>query len=317
MTNRTVHLRRASPALLFLLLCLAALNVSAASQTPSVADDGAVAGDLRFHELTSRIFSNKRKLRVLVPPGYDAEPTRKYPVLYLNDGQNLFDAATSVYDPLEWKVDETVRDLLAAGEIEPLIVVGIDNAGRRGRANEYLPWEDRFLDPPQPDPQGALYPDFLTDEVMPFIEQRYRVRKGPAQTGLGGASYGGLITLYAALKKPRVFGRLLLESPSFYVSDARVLDEYGRAGRPPHRVYLGVGTNEAGRPECGGGDVSDEAVRDVRRLERILKKKGLGEDRLKVFVEECAVHDETAWAGRLPAALKFLYGPGKSGSRAN
>ena len=122
------------------------------------------------------MFANVRILRVLVPPGYDAAENRarRYPVLYLNDGQNLFDATTSVLNPMEWRVDETVHSVVTAGWIRPMIVVGIDNAGRRGRFREYFPYVDEYLRPPEPDPQGKRYPSFLVDEVIPFIEARYR-----------------------------------------------------------------------------------------------------------------------------------------------
>src|SRR5512135_2020545 len=95
-----------------------------------------VAGDLRIIELHSRVFGNTRNLRVLLPPGYDAPQNRhrSYPVLYLNDGQNLFDSSTSLFNRMEWRVDESTRELVNEHSIEPLIVVGIDTVGKRGRA---------------------------------------------------------------------------------------------------------------------------------------------------------------------------------------
>src|SRR4051812_42215476 len=137
--------------------------------------------DLRLVSFTSTTFGNTRTLRILLPSGYDApdNQARRYPVLYLNDGQNLFDAATSTFTGREWRVDETVRDLIAAGRIPPIVVVGIDHAGRRERFREYFPWVDTFLDPPEPDPQGTRYPAFLVDEVIPFVEAQYRVAPNP------------------------------------------------------------------------------------------------------------------------------------------
>lgn len=232
----------------------------------------------------------------------------RYPVLYLNDGQNLFDTTVSVFNPHEWEVDETVDRLTRAGEIEPIIIVGIDNAGRSGRANEYLPFPDAFLRPPLPNPQGAKYPEFLIDEVIPFVNKRYRTKTGAAYTGLGGSSYGALAALFAVTARPGRFGRLLLESPSFYVNDGEIFKRApGRRGWP-RRIYLGVGTNEGGRPECKPGDLNQEAVTDVLRLKQLLQTAGLDHSRLKVVVEDCAIHSERAWARRFPAALKFLYG---------
>ena len=249
-------------------------------------------------------------IRVLLPPDYDKPDKRKkrYPVLYLNDGQNLFDVSTSVFNRMEWQVDETVRALIEKGEIEPLIVVGIDNAGRSGRAKEYLPYEDKYLQPPLPNPEGYKYPDFLTDEVMPFINRQYRVKTGAKAAALGGSSYGALISLYVFIKKPEVFGRLLLESPSFYVSDAQILKEAEKLKKLPEKIYIGVGTNEGGRPNCTPGDLNEESVQDVLKLKKILQDKKLDGERLKVSVEDCAAHNEEAWAKRLPEALRFLYG---------
>jgi predicted alpha/beta superfamily hydrolase len=273
-----------------------------------------VVGDLRLHQFKSKVFGNARVLRVLLPPGYDepANRRKRYPVLYLNDGQNLFDASTSVFNPLEWQADEAVDRLVRAREIEPLIVVGVDNAGRSGRANEYLPYRDAYLRPPLPNPEGFKYPDFLIREVMPFINRRYRTETGAEHTGLGGSSYGALIALYTVTIRPGVFGRLLLESPSLYVSDARVIKGSRDVREWPRRIYVGVGTNEGGRADCKPGDWNREAVQDVLRLKRGLEAAGLSAARLKVVVDECAVHDEAAWAKRLPEALRFLYGGGEA-----
>ncbi|MGH2670003.1 MAG: alpha/beta hydrolase, partial [bacterium] len=183
---------------------------------PGAAQEVQAEADLRLHELHSRVFRNTRLLRVLVPEEYDApgNRARKYPVLYLNDGQNLFDSATALFNPMEWRIDETVRRLVTLREIPPLIVVGIDNAGRRGRAREYLPYVDAYLRPAEPDPLGERYPEFLVEEVLPFVNVRYRTLRGAEHTGLGGSSYGGLASLFAVIARSGVFGRLLVESPS-------------------------------------------------------------------------------------------------------
>lgn len=291
----------------FLPLALAVFCASSFQAQTSESGRLSVTGDLRLHQFTSRIFNNTRTIRVLLPPRYDKNRNKKYPVFYLNDGQNLFDASTSVFNRMEWRVDETYKDLTDRGAIEPLIIVGIDNGGRHARENEYLLFEDIYLSPPLPNPEGAKYPEFLTGEVMPFIENRYQIKTGAEHTGLGGSSYGALIALYTAIRKPNTFGRLLLESPSLYVSDARILKDAGKWREPPGKIYLGVGTNESGQSNCAPGDVSQEAVRDVLKLKKILQDKGLGKNRLKVAVAECAIHNEEAWAKRFPAALKFLF----------
>ncbi len=152
------------------------------------------AGDLRLHQFRSRIFRNTRFLRVWLPPGYDdaANADRHYPVLYLNDGQNLFEASTS-FAGVEWQVDEAAERLIREGAIPPMIVVGIDNTGK-DRIREYMP--HRSMHPMTLRVRGRHYPDFLMKEIMPFVEGKYRVATGPENTGLGGSSLGALIALY-------------------------------------------------------------------------------------------------------------------------
>ena len=184
------------------------------------------AGDLRLHGFRSRIFRNTRFLRVWLPPGYDdAENAgRHYPVLYLNDGQNLFEPATA-FAGVEWQVDETADRLIREGAVPPLIIVGMDNTGRE-RIREYMPY--RSMHPRMLRVQGRHYPDFLMKEVMPFVEHNYRVATGPENTGLGGSSLGGLIALYTAMARPEVIGRLLLESPSLWASGRQIIERAGR-----------------------------------------------------------------------------------------
>jgi predicted alpha/beta superfamily hydrolase len=286
-------------------------TVLAVALAAAAASGGDVVGELRLHQLESRVFGNVRTLRVLVPDRYDAPENRgrRYPVLYLNDGQNLFDVSTSVLNPMEWRVDETVHALVGSGRVPPLIVVGIDSAGRRGRFREYFPWVDEYLQPPEPDPQGKRFPSFLVDEVIPFIETRYRVLANGNSRGLGGSSAGVLAAIYAAITRPGVFGRLLIESPSIYVDDAHILKEAAGVETWPERIYVGAGTNESGRPRCDPNDSAEpELIRDVRRFERLLHDRRVAPDRIRVIVTPCAVHNESAWAARLPAAVTFLYG---------
>ncbi len=254
-------------------------------------------GNLWFHELRSRIFGNTRMLRVWLPPDYDGWGATRYPVLYLNDGQNLFDPATA-FAGVHWQVGETATRLIAEQKIRPLIIVGIDNT--KSRADEYIPYKSR--DPRVLSAKGKCYPEFLQREVMPLIEERYSVLKGPENTALGGSSLGGLITLYTQLAAPGVFGRLLIESPSLYVAKRRILEESHRFHSWPARIYLATGTHETGMAERDA-----KIVGDVRELESILREAGLNEQRLKVRIDDGATHNESAWAARFPEALESLY----------
>ena len=246
-------------------------------------------------------------LRVWLPPEYDAAPNsdRRYPVLYLNDGQNLFDRATA-FGGAEWEVDETADRLIRERAIPPLVVVGIDNA-QAERMKEYLPY--RSFQPPILRPRGKCYPEFLLGEVMKFVGERYRIARGPENTGLGGSSLGALISLYTVIKHPGIFGRLLLESPSLYISQRRVLKASRRCVRWPEKVFAGVGTREAGRE-----DKDRQVVEDVRELESILRRSGFDEQRLRVRVDDGAIHNEREWARRFPDALTFLFGSSMSAS---
>jgi predicted alpha/beta superfamily hydrolase len=262
---------------------------------------GAV-GDLRLHEFRSRIFRNTRFLRIWLPAGYDDRENegRRYPVFYLNDGQNLFESVTS-YTGVEWQIDETADRLIREGEIAPLIIVGIDNAAKH-RLREYMP--HRSLHPMTMRVQGRHYPKFLLKEVMPFVSQHYRVAKGPENTGLGGSSLGALIALYTVLVRPGVIGKLLLESPSLWASHRQLIKDSRAVRIWPERVFLGAGTAEAGSAER-----NRTVVDDVRELAGILRRAVLSEKRLRLVIEEGTGHHESAWAGRFPDALRFLFGP--------
>jgi predicted alpha/beta superfamily hydrolase len=277
----------------------------AGSQTsvagPAIIRAEAATGDLRLHEFASRIFRNTRFLRVWLPPAYDdpANSDQSYPVLYLNDGQNLFESATS-FTGVEWGVDETADRLIREGIIPPVIVVGLDNAGK-DRIREYMPY--RSLSSMMLRVQGHRYPSFLIKEVMPFISRNYRVASGPENTGLGGSSLGALIALYTASVRPGVIGRLLLESPSLWASNRQSIKESRHVARWPERVYLGTGTAEVGKK-----DRDQSVVDDVRELAGIMRRSGLGDDRLRLTIEEGGIHHESAWVRRFPGALEFLFG---------
>ena len=257
--------------------------------------------DLRLHKFRSRIFRNTRFLRVWLPPGYgNAENAgRHYPVLYLNDGQNLFEASTS-FTGVEWQVDETAERLIREGSIQPMIIVGIDNTGK-DRIREYMP--HRSMHPVTLRVRGRHYPDFLTKEVMPFVEGAYRVATGPENTGLGGSSLGALIALYTAIVQPGVVGRLLLESPSLWASHRQAIKESRPVRIWPERIFLAVGTNEASSVER-----SRTVVDDVRELAAIIRRAVLSEKRLRLVIRDGAGHSEGAWAERFPEALQFLFG---------
>ena len=272
-----------------------------------IAHEHSVTDMLDVVPFTSKIFHNTRMLRVFLPGNYFSPHNRlrKYPVLYLQDGQNVFDKATSTTGK-EWEADEALDHLVSEFKIPPMFIIGIDNAGEQ-RTSEYLSYPDsqspQFKQSNPPTLEGTRYAEFLIKEVMPFLEKRYRIATGPTNTALGGSQYGAVVSLQTALNHPGVFGKLLLESPALWVGDDKLLTEVEKAKILPQKIYLGVGTAET------GDAVKDGArVKSVTDLEKILRSKGMGPTRLKVVVDQGAPEGEWAWGKRLPDALLFLYG---------
>jgi alpha-glucosidase len=229
-----------------------------------------------------------RTIRIYLPPGY-ATSGKRYRVLYMHDGQNLFDDATSFVG--EWGVDETMDALAKSDGIE-LIVVGIDH-GDAQRLHELAPWPN----PKYGAAEGAQYMDFVVDTVKPYIDSHFRTRPGRKDTGIMGSSLGGLTTHYALFKYPDVFSKGGVISPSFWFSGqayAVVRDHGLRRGT---RIWMSIGDKEG-----------DESVPDVLRMEKALRAARLRKLDLHVHVIPGAEHNERAWRAELPDAIRFLYG---------
>lgn len=231
---------------------------------------------------------DRRPVWVYLPPSHGSD-RRSYPVLYMQDGQNLFDDAISFAG--EWRVDEAMETL--AGEGIEAIVVGVANLGPR-RSDEYGPL-------PEPELGGGeadAYLDFLTGTVKPLVDGSFRTRAGPRDTGILGSSLGGLLSLYAFFLRPEVFGFAGALSPALWFGERGIFRIVGDAEAPPGRIYLDVGRREGHR-----------SVRDVRRMCRLLERKGYRRDEELLCVKaRGAGHDETAWARRFPGAARFLLG---------
>ena len=287
------------------LLCLLLVGAShaAATQAPSTCT-ATVTGDLRMHALKSAIFGNERTIRVLLPAGYAdaANKDRRYPVLYLLDGQNVFDACLSAVSHHEWGADESVQRLVAENKIPPMIVVGVDHAGMQ-RAHEYLPYKDFVGNPDMDEPAGKRFPDFMAREVLPLVDGQYRTLQGPANTGIGGSSYGGVASLYALLAKPNVFGYGLIESPVLWIGLGQLVRDTSPLVAMPQRVFIGFGGKES-----SNAAVNRKMVDLVGQVEANFRAAGYDASNLRVVVDTAAEHTEAAWEQRLPEALTFLYG---------
>jgi len=247
----------------------------------------------RFH---SRFLPDDRDITVFLPPGYDADPEARFPVLYLHDGQNLFEPEKAFKKGEHWRVGETATALIAEGRIEPLIIVGIHNTGVR-RVHEYTPTADRRRGGAEADAYGRL----LAEELKPFIDEQYRTLTDPAHTGLGGSSLGGLVSLYLGLTRPDVFSRLAVLSPSVWW-DRRAILRYVRAAHPKPRLrmWVDIGTGE-GR----------QHVTNLRLLKAGLIKAGWVEGNDLHYEEiQGATHSELSWGARFGRVLEYLYAPG-------
>lgn len=260
-----------------------------------------LTGDFRMHEkFRSQFLPTARNIIVYLPPGYERETYKRYPILYLHDGQNLFDGATSYIPGQEWRVDETAQHLIESREIEPLIIVGIYNAGTE-RVNEYTPTRDARI---KMGGQAHLYGRMIVEELMPFINRTYRTLHGAENAGLGGSSLGGLATLHLGLKYPHVFGRLAVISPSVWWDGREIVREVEALPHKTHsRIWLDIGTAESNSPTQ-----NEVTVANARLLRDALVGKGWREGAdLRYFEAEGAPHSEHAWAERVAPILKFLF----------
>ena len=251
------------------------------------------SGQLRKHEqFLSRFLRNQRDLIVYVPPGYDEQPQRRFPVLYLHDGQNLFDRATA-FAGQDWNVQGSADYLIQGGAIEPLIIVGIYNTGK-SRIYEYTPTKVPKLGGGRAD----RYAKFLMQEVMPFVQQQYHALPEPSRTSIGGSSLGGLVSLYIGLKYPQSFGKIAALSPSVWWNQRVILRLAAAANPHPRpRIWLDIGTREG-----------PKIVPDVEQFRDLLLKKGWREGQdLHYERVEGAEHNEAAWSQRVGPFLQFLY----------
>jgi predicted alpha/beta superfamily hydrolase len=251
---------------------------------------------LRLHgDFESEFLQDNREIIVYVPPEYDEQRERAYPVLYMHDGQNLFDGRTSFLPGRTWQMREHADAAILADEVEPLIIVGIYNGGDR-RLDEYTPERDWQMG----GGDAANYGWMLTRELMSWMAGRYRVRTERASTGMGGSSLGGLVTLYLGLRHAQHFGKLAVLSPSVWWNHKSILsflDERAPQIAEKPRIWLDVGERE-GR----------QANENAGQLNRRLLAKGWqsGVD-LHFESMEGGAHDEASWAMRVRPMLKFLF----------
>jgi predicted alpha/beta superfamily hydrolase len=259
-------------------------------------DDAPPHPRLHLHRaFTSQYLPDPRDVIVYVPPGYEQQHGRTYPVIYMHDGQNLFDGRTSFIPGRTWEVREHADEEILAGEVEPLVIVGIYNTGDR-RLAEYTPERDWRMGGGEADSYGLL----LTRELMPFIAARYRVRTERESTGMGGSSLGGLVTLYLGLRYAQHFGRLAVLSPSVWWNHKGILS-YLRERVPQiqekPRIWLDVGESEGRKTIDNAGQLN----------QRLVAQGWRPGDNLYFARVADGTHDEASWGTRVPPMLKFLF----------
>jgi len=243
-------------------------------------------------------FLEGRNLWVYLPPGYEQESGRRYPVLYLQDGQNLFDEAASFAG--EWQVDETCERMIKSGELPPFIVVGIENDGTN-RVAEYTPWKD----PKEGGGKGSRYLKAVQSTLIPAINARYRTLPGPDNTFIGGSSLGGLISAYAGYSRPDIWGGVLAVSPTYWWDNNHFTRWAGKREKPALLFfYQDMGTGEDGSDPGRTGFI--QMLRDVKA---VALKQGFREGKDFFSVESQGDgHNEKFWAKRLPDMLKMTIG---------
>lgn len=255
-------------------------------------------GDIREHKkIIDAATGSERNLTVYLPPGYDdaANQEVRYPVLYLQDGQNLFDESVS-YNGIEWKVDETAQRLISEGTIQPLIIVGIWNTP--SRTAEYVP---QAMNAAGTQSLADAYADLVTGTIKPLIDARYRTQPDAANTAIGGGAMGALAAINVTQRHPEAFGKLALLTPQLRANGKSISDAIGDGSTfKDKQIYLDTS------PEMG--TAGNEPVADATNFAELLIKAGVDPNRLKVVTLNEPANNEPAWQARFDQVLLWLYG---------
>jgi predicted alpha/beta superfamily hydrolase len=242
-------------------------------------------------DFASPQLNNRRALRIYLPPSYAENPAKRYPVLYMHDGQNLFDAKTAAYG-VEWGIDETLNRLVAMGTMDEVIVVGIDNTP--DRIPEYTPCCDPKYGGGKLDAYGA----FVVETVKPWVDRSYRTLPGKDSTAIMGSSLGGIASVAIAQRYPHIFSKAGGVSSSFWWNNGTMIAKLPE--RVPVKFYLDAGT-------------SDDGLEDSTRMRDALLAKGYRENEdLMFFKAEGGRHNEASWAARVEKPLVWFFPWGSS-----
>lgn len=251
---------------------------------------GQITGTVNYHPAIKANGLQERNLIVWLPPDYGVDPEQRYPVLYMHDGQNIFDPSTS-FIGIDWQIDETADSLIRSGEIPPVIIVGIFNTS--DRTMEYTPGE-----------KGEAYMDFVVNTVKPLIDSTYLTLSDRDNTFVGGSSAGGIISFMLTWEYPEIFSKAICMSPAFRNPDGfnyqfNYITTVQDTETPPQNVFFYL--------DNGGVELDALLQPGIDEMLLALDSKGYRLDRDFVFIkDEDATHSETAWAERFPTALKII-----------
>ena len=249
----------------------------------------------RIHGFESKILGNKRDVTIYVPPNYDERPDSRYPVLYMQDGQNLFDAERAYIPGQHWQLKEAADAAIGERTASPMIIVAVDPAGS-ARADEYTPVRSEKH---KAGGRADDYTRMLIEELKPIIDERFRTLPDAANTGIAGSSLGGLVSLHAALTHPEAFGRVAAMSPSVWWADRAILETINAYRGPVLRLWADIGGREG-----------MEALHNARELRDRIAGKGWNDDEFRYYEDRRADHSERAWKQRVRTVLEFLFPPG-------
>lgn len=248
---------------------------------------GAIIGDVKYHtEFKSALLRYPRSLIVWLPPSYEKEADKRYPVIYMQDGQNIIDPKTALKG-FEWKVDETMDSLIKNNRVGEAIIVGVYHTPDR---------EFEFID----SEQGKNYIKFFVNELKPFIDKTYRTKSDRENTAVMGSAMGGLVSFRLAWTHPEIFKYAACFSPTFNLENDKILKEV--------RAYKGSSKNLKIYLDCGTKGFDAELQRSFEEMDSILKTKGFTDANLMSFVDPNGDHDEKAWSSRFWLPVTFFFG---------
>lgn len=263
---------------------------------------------IETHTITIPYTGTKRLLRVCLPLAYESS-LDEFDVLYMHDGQNLFDHKTA-FGGCSWNAAETAWQLEREGDIRPVIIVGLDNEGQR-RFDDYSPWKCQFtvpnLLPETCGGDGELYGRFFAEELRDFVDSRYRTKKSRMHTAVAGSSMGGLISAYLAAAYPETYGMAGIFSLASWFHESDFLEYLQNAkSNEGQKYFIRVGGNES--PEIPEFNMPQLYIDSTLHYLRGLLKKEVSIDSINIDIAAGAGHNEKQWSSQMPELLRYFFG---------